>query len=816
MIKIEYKKILFINLIFLIFILFFQQRVDAVVNITTESNGEYTTKSDLFDLVDSSGNNISTNSHYKFLNFWYDENGKFVILWKGDKQAYSNHKPSSIVIAGVSINQMYEYSSIEIKDSAGNVLKQYNAQNGAYHYFTVYLDSNEKFINGFNINFNTGAGGFDIDTTAKVNFYVLVQHNISGTVTTDWEQSIGNKSHIGEERIINCRKYSRTEYEDVDITFPNGTTKKEITESIEVTVQNGVTKVIFNYDSSQTIDINVSKIWNDDYNSQNTRPSNILIYITIDEEETSTYYKLDCENESSYIFSNLPKYDSSENLINYGVMEKEFELGDLRQYKKIITGDTKNGFIIENILLKDYINTIDILLSGPEKIIAYDDVVTYNINFSFSVNGDYQGNIVKFYIEDLLEYPIDETKDNFFDKGEYNKVTNSIIWSGVYDISNNTITWSNGETEILSPAPNIQITKEIRVVYKNLIENNDKTILNKVIGKTELIEALPRETTDNVSTLIEIDSKSFVPELVKTFEDNSKYNNVAIGDTVNFKLISYVPKMDGYDTYNYSITDNLTDKFSYDNNMKITIDNIELTKDIDYVLKEENSTLKIEFLNFIDQKDKVGKEIKIVYTANLKDNAIIGNNGNETNALLEYSNNPNDSLEKGITQPTCTYTYTTNLNLIKIDSKHSSKLSEAEFTIQNEENIIDTLKTNEEGIDSSIGLSAGLYTITEIKAPDGYNKLEEPIQIRIVYIEPTGTDNKCNWEATFEKNVNNSTIQVIDGKISLTIPNTSGIILPTTGSIGTTIFYVLGIAFILGSALLLFNSSKNKRKRHNY
>ena len=165
-----------------------------------------------------------------------------------------------------------------------------------------------------------------------------------------------------------------------------------------------------------------------------------------------------------------------------------------------------------------------------------------------------------------------------------------------------------------------------------------------------------------------------------------------------------------------------------------------------------------------------------------------------------------------------TYTYTTNLNLIKISSKDSSKLANAKFTIEKSGNVIDTLVTDSNGTDETIGISAGEYIITETEAPDGYNNLKKPIKLKITFIEPIGTDNKCTWRAEFIENVNDSTVEVDSntGIINLTIPNLSGFTLPITGGIGTIIFYVSGIIVLIVSIYFFFNSAKSKRKIHKY
>ena len=106
-------------------------------------------------------------------------------------------------------------------------------------------------------------------------------------------------------------------------------------------------------------------------------------------------------------------------------------------------------------------------------------------------------------------------------------------------------------------------------------------------------------------------------------------------------------------------------------------------------------------------------------------------------------------------------------------------------------------------------LGAGQYTITELLAPDGYNALEDPIVFTITYTAPTGEPAEgtetCTWDKTGVSGVDGDKV-VFDsasGLFKVTIGNNSGTTLPSTGGIGTTIFYVLGAILVLGGTVVL-------------
>ena len=104
---------------------------------------------------------------------------------------------------------------------------------------------------------------------------------------------------------------------------------------------------------------------------------------------------------------------------------------------------------------------------------------------------------------------------------------------------------------------------------------------------------------------------------------------------------------------------------------------------------------------------------------------------------------------------------------------------------------------SETGTVTFTGLGAGTYTITETKTPAGYNTIE-PVTFTITF----DTANK-----TFVSD-NTKVVVGTDNKLDTTIVNKAGATLPETGSIGTTIFYVLGSVLLVGAAVLLITKKR--------
>ena len=134
----------------------------------------------------------------------------------------------------------------------------------------------------------------------------------------------------------------------------------------------------------------------------------------------------------------------------------------------------------------------------------------------------------------------------------------------------------------------------------------------------------------------------------------------------------------------------------------------------------------------------------------------------------------------------------------------SNANSEVEWVTEEQKGSADQNKTNTDGSTAFNGLQEGTYFLEEIEAPKGYNKLKKPVQVEIkAFYNENGTldhtkssDLACARDTGYSKEVD--------------IANMAGAVLPSTGGIGTTIFYVLGSILVLGAAVLLIVKKRMK------
>lgn len=118
------------------------------------------------------------------------------------------------------------------------------------------------------------------------------------------------------------------------------------------------------------------------------------------------------------------------------------------------------------------------------------------------------------------------------------------------------------------------------------------------------------------------------------------------------------------------------------------------------------------------------------------------------------------------------------------------------------------LTTDETGKIAFVGLGEGTYTLIESGTPDGYNTID-PIDFTIEFTPPTDVekDSTCTWEIRKWTNQYGEVVGNIpvasNGIFSTAIDNMRGSLLPSTGGIGTTIFYVVGGILVIGAGILL-------------
>ena len=320
----------------------------------------------------------------------------------------------------------------------------------------------------------------------------------------------------------------------------------------------------------------------------------------------------------------------------------------------------------------------------------------------------------------------------------------------------------------------------------------------------------------------------------------------AINEEFQFKLTATLPASpdrayDYYKEYAVLFNDTLSNGITYDGLDSVVIKSNGIPYDItndSSMYEVDDSRLESDHYFVVGIPDvkacgaglnlNDGATITVTYTAHLNDKAYVniagGSTSNINKVYLTYSNNPKDESSIGKTpESTPVYVYTYQLNNTKYhdDDNPNNVLAGAGFRLYSDEACHDEdeikLKMNDDGTYSRdfstegkgvemisgqdgqfnvMGLDAGTYYLKETKTPDGYSACKViPVTIK--------ADHSRNDQVNLEgSNLTNDIVNIKAG----------GITLPSTGGIGTTIFYVVGGGLMVAAIVLLVTKKRMENK----
>jgi fimbrial isopeptide formation D2 family protein/LPXTG-motif cell wall-anchored protein len=320
-------------------------------------------------------------------------------------------------------------------------------------------------------------------------------------------------------------------------------------------------------------------------------------------------------------------------------------------------------------------------------------------------------------------------------------------------------------------------------------------------------------------------------------EDN--YSDVADfnigGDNIPFLLTGTLPSyLADYDKYSYTFTDTLSSGLTYNGDAKVYVDGVEVSPpQVDIDGTDHKLTVKFDDLKVVPGVTKDSK-ITVKYTAKLNAAAVVGGAGNSNAVTLTYSNNPNAGGEndKGTTPPDTVLVFTYKLDVTKVDgTDKTTTLVNAEFVLfrgseaipeyaivkdgkidswTNDEEEATTLISDSSGKFDVAGLDGGVYFLKETKAPAGYNLLDAVVKLEVIATmsDGSGTASLSALEIKVGDSGANTPGDIDTGTVSLIIENNKGATLPSTGGVGTTIFYAVGGVLMLGAVVLLITKKR--------
>lgn len=315
-----------------------------------------------------------------------------------------------------------------------------------------------------------------------------------------------------------------------------------------------------------------------------------------------------------------------------------------------------------------------------------------------------------------------------------------------------------------------------------------------------------------------VSEKNSVPSVEKKVKNGSVYddsNSAKIGDTVDYQTTITITG----NVKNVVLHDKMEKGLTFDNNsVKVRVDNGDVAVS-NYTLTTSNlsdgCTFEIEFKDDYIANLPAGTQIIVTYSASLNEKAVIGTTGNKNDTWLKYGNSGS------VTSETTTYSY--SFDLVKTDNSNKL-LAGAQFELYTDKNCTDKVALVKDGDNYRVASATekattnftstvivsndtskitvnGLkgetsYWLKEIKAPKGYNELEEPYEFTMGANNMSATLNGTQWG---------------DGGVH--VINNAGTVLPSTGGMGTTVFYVVGGGLMAVAVVLLVTKKRMENKR---
>ena len=338
-----------------------------------------------------------------------------------------------------------------------------------------------------------------------------------------------------------------------------------------------------------------------------------------------------------------------------------------------------------------------------------------------------------------------------------------------------------------------------------------------------------------------VDKNSSAP---KDLRKTASSKDVSIGDTVTYTVRFKTSNYDGAgkdakEILSYTIEDTLPDFLSSVNVTSIIVDNdgkdTTTNDQVDVTAQFADKKIVIDWYDEANSKflHDNGATVTITYTAKVTEKAHIDGNGNTNNVTVTWTTkNGNEPGPGKLETKETIFTYA--IALKKVNNKGTAlpgAVFEFPFYVKSTadatdgayiyagttggEDLTNQITTPESGVIVVKGVKSGSYEITEVTAPAGYNKLTAPVTVEAVktsqtsthttvYLDENGNTTNTQTEKTIEVKVDIANIAAT----AVVVVNKAGTELPSTGGMGTTIFYVLGAVLVVGAGVLLVTKKR--------
>lgn len=308
-----------------------------------------------------------------------------------------------------------------------------------------------------------------------------------------------------------------------------------------------------------------------------------------------------------------------------------------------------------------------------------------------------------------------------------------------------------------------------------------------------------------------------VKGIYPTIKKEAKTKSADYGEKVSFTITGKVPDPTGYKKYEYVLKDSLPKGLTIDkDSIKVTIGDTDNTANITKAVNGQDLSVTFNILELVKNNSAiVGQEIKLTYDTRVNKDFVLGNQGEENKAHVEFSNDPKDENKIEKTPDEKVKVYSGKIKVLKYaKGDKEKKLEGAQFVLKNsegkfyklddsnnqkkvtwvdQEKDATVLTSDKNGELEFTGIKAGTYKLKETKAPDGYNLLTE--EKEVVLKDGTNGADTVTMEATSD------------------VENSSGTQLPKVGGAGTKLFALVGGLVILYAGFSLIRGKIKLQER---
>ena len=428
---------------------------------------------------------------------------------------------------------------------------------------------------------------------------------------------------------------------------------------------------------------------------------------------------------------------------------------------------------------------------------------------SITVNGAQKGETYKIYKMMDLEvnegqtaysYKVNSVWNDFFTTGvgaSYVVIDDQgyVTWKSDMNTADNMEAFGKAAAAAVPAVPldSIKATQDGPIAFDNL--ESGYYLITSTNGTLAIVDTTP---TTPAPVINEKNADTTLDKIVQ--EDSTsawgKENSSQIGDTVYFQVTIDAKK----GAKNYVMHDKMEDGLTF-NAESVVING--LTEGTDYTVVKtdlaDDCTFEIRFNQSYLDNLTGDTTLTVTYNAVLNENADI-TAGEKNDAKITWGDVSNTVWSETITK---TYQF----EVLKYDMNDSAKnpLAGATFQLKDAKgDVVKLIGANTEyrvangaetgAVDSFTtvaddkivikGVDLDTYTLEETSAPAGYNKLKAPVSVTVTK----------------------------DNVLTVEVPNASGTELPSTGGMGTTIFYVIGSVLVLAAAVLLITRRRMSLK----